>query len=132
MLSVLQKKNEMCLSPIQIWDDYGLRLLIGTPGSHGILQTTPQMIMNVLDHNMNLQSAIEAPRVKTVREFTLGAEDRIGDQVFAELELRGHKIERLGDWTASVGGGQGIMVDRETGSFTGGADPRRDGYAIGW
>ena len=126
------KKNEMCLSPIQIWDDYGLRLLIGTPGSHGILQTTPQMIMNVLDHNMNLQSAIEAPRVKTVREFTIGAEDRIGDQVFAELELRGHKIERLGDWTASVGGGQGIMVDRETGSFTGGADPRRDGYAIGW
>ena len=31
-----------------------------------------------------------------------------------------------------VGGGQGIMVDPETGSFMGGADPRRDGYALGW
>ena len=55
------KKNEMCVSPAQIWDADGLRLLIGTPGSYGILQTTPQMIMNILDHQMNVQAAIEGP-----------------------------------------------------------------------
>jgi gamma-glutamyltranspeptidase/glutathione hydrolase len=126
------KKNEMCMSPTQVWDSEGLRLLIGTPGSYGILQTTPQMIMNVLDHGMNVQAAIEAPRVKATTGLTLDAETRIPAPVLAELEGRGHQLNRLGEWSYLVGGGQGIMVDAETGSFMGGADPRRDGYALGW
>ena len=126
------KKIEMCVSPVQIWDGQGLRLLIGTPGSYGILQTTPQMIINVLDHDMNVQAAIEAPRAKTERGFQVSAEDRIGDEVFTQLERRGHQIARLGDWSAAVGGGQGIMIDPDSGAFMGGADPRRDGYAMGW
>ncbi len=127
------KKIEMCMSPVQVWDAHGLRLLIGTPGSYGILQTTPQMIMNVLDHNMNIQAAIEAPRLKaTSPGFRVDVETRISEEVLAELEEMGHAFNRLGDWSAGVGGGQGIMVDPETGSFMGGADPRRDGYSIGW
>ena len=35
------------------------------------------------------------------------------------------------EWTAGVGGGQGIAVDQSEGSLMGGADPRRDGYSIG-
>lgn len=127
------KKNEMCLSPAQVWDKDGLRLLIGTPGGHGILQTTPQMIMNALDHDMNVQAAIEAARVKTGRPgYAVDAETRIAPEVFAELARRGHEVTHLGDWSPMVGGGQGIMVDRESGAFMGGADPRRDGYALGW
>ncbi|MEM7133264.1 MAG: gamma-glutamyltransferase [Chloroflexota bacterium] len=127
------KRIEMCMSPAQIWDNSGLRLLIGTPGSYGILQTTPQMIMNILDHDMNIQAAIEAARVKTTSPGLLvDAETRIPESVLAELEAMGHEFNHLGDWSAMVGGGQGIMVDGETGSFMGGADPRRDGYAIGW
>lgn len=127
------KKMEMCMSPTQVWDKHGLRLLIGTPGSYGILQTTPQMIMNVLDHGMNIQAAIEAPRLKaTSSGYLVDAETRIPADVLAELELLGHEFNRLGDWSAWVGGGQGILIDEETGSFMGGADPRRDGYALGW
>lgn len=127
------KKNEMCLSPAQVWDRDGLRLLIGTPGGHGILQTTPQMIMNVLDHNMNVQAAIEAARVKTGQPgYVVNAETRIDEAVFAELEKRGHQFDYLGEFSPAVGGGQGIMVDPEGGAFMGGADPRRDGYALGW
>lgn len=127
------KKNEMCVSPAQVWDADGLRLLIGTPGSYGILQTTPQMIMNILDHQLNVQAAIEAPRVKTGSSgFVVDAENRIDPAVVAELERRGHQFNFLGDWSTGVGGGQGIMVDGATGSFMGGADPRRDGYALGW
>lgn len=126
------KKIEMPMSPVQIWDSQGLRMLVGTPGSYGILQTTPQMIMNVLDHGMNMQAAIEAPRVKTTDGFGVDVESRIAAQVLAGLEGRGHKLNRLGDWSAGLGGGQGIQVDPESGAFTGGADPRRDGYAIGW
>ena len=127
------KKLEMCLSPAQVWDEGGLRLLIGTPGGHGILQTTPQMIMNVLDHNMNVQAAIEAPRLTATESgYGVNVETRIPDAVLVELERRGHQFNRLGDWSAGVGGGQGIMVDPDSGAFMGGADPRRDGYAMGW
>ena len=126
------KKNEMCMSPTQVWDDKGLRLLIGTPGSYGILQTTPQMMMNVIDHGMHIQAAIEAPRVKVGREYRVDLESRIDADVLADLERRGHQIAHLGDWSPTVGGGQGIMVDPDGGSFMGGADPRRDGYALGW
>jgi len=126
------KKNEMCVSPTQVWDEAGLRLLIGTPGSYGILQTTPQMISNVLDHGMHIQAAIEAPRVKVGRGLHVDVESRIEAAVLSELEQRGHEIGHLGDWSPTVGGGQGIAVDPDTGSFMGGADPRRDGYALGW
>ncbi len=127
------KKNEMCMSPVQIWKQGELRMLIGTPGSYGILQTTPQMIMNVLDHGMNIQAAIEAPRLKATEPgYLVHAESRIGRSVFEKLELRGHEIKEIGDWSMLVGGGQGIVVDPGTGSFMGGADPRRDGYVLGW
>ena len=126
------KKIEMPMSPVQIWDAKGLRMLIGTPGSYGILQTTPQMIMNILDHTMNIQAAIEAPRVKTSQGFAADVESRIPADVLAGLEARGHELHHLGDWSAGVGGGQGIWVDPQSGSFMGGADPRRDGYALGW
>ena len=126
-------KLEMCMSPTQVWDDQGLRFLIGTPGSYGILQTTPQMIMNVIDHGMNIQAAIEAARVKATSPGTVvDVETRIGEDVLHELTLKGHRLNRLGPWAADVGGGQGIMVDPESGGFMGGADPRRDGYALGW
>jgi gamma-glutamyltranspeptidase/glutathione hydrolase len=127
------KKNEMCMSPVQIWKDGDLQMLIGTPGSYGILQTTPQMIMNVLDHDLHIQAAIEAPRLKATNPgYVVHAESRIGRSVFDELEGRGHHIEDIGDWSVLVGGGQGIIVDHESNSFMGGADPRRDGYVLGW
>ena len=126
-------KTEMCMSPVQVWDEQGLRFLIGTPGSYGILQTTPQMIMNVIDHDMNIQAAIEAARVKSTSPGkVVDVETRIGEDVLHELTQMGHLLNRLGPWNAGVGGGQGIMVDPESGGFMGGADPRRDGYALGW
>ena len=126
-------KTEMCMSPVQVWDEQGLRFLIGTPGSYGILQTTPQMIMNVIDHDMNIQAAIEAARVKaTTPGPVVDVETRIGEDVLHELTQMGHHLNRLGPWNAGVGGGQGILVDPESGGFMGGADPRRDGYALGW
>jgi gamma-glutamyltranspeptidase/glutathione hydrolase len=126
-----KKKNEMCVSPAQVWDKDGLRLLIGTPGSYGILQTTPQMILNVLDHGMNVQAAIEAARCKATRGFQVDIETRVPAEVRAQLEQRGHRMVELGDWSPGVGGGQGIHVDPQTGAFMGGADPRRDGLALG-
>ncbi|MFP6721793.1 MAG: gamma-glutamyltransferase [Candidatus Poribacteria bacterium] len=126
------KKIEMCMSPCQIWKDDKLFAALGTPGSHGILQTTAQMILNLIEHEMNIQAAIEAPRVRIEQPGTdVGIEERISSQVREELTARGHDVRVLPAWTAAVGGGQGIIVDQQEGAFMGGADPRRDGYAIG-
>jgi gamma-glutamyltranspeptidase/glutathione hydrolase len=48
-----------------------------------------------------------------------------------ELARRGHDVNEIADWSWIVGGGQGIMRDVESGALMAGADPRRDGYAIG-
>ena len=44
----------------------------------------------------------------------------------------GHSVEIIDDWSPIVGGAQGIKLDKENNVFYGGADPRRDGVAIGW
>ena len=58
------KRVDFVVAPTQTFKDGKFHLSIGTPGGYGILQTTPQMLMNVLDYGMNVQQAIEAPRFK--------------------------------------------------------------------
>lgn len=120
------------MAPTIVYQDGKPFLLIGTPGAFGILQTTVQMISNVLDHGYSVQAAIEAPRFRTFAGREIAIESRVPQEVRDELERRGHEIRVLDAWSPVVGGGQGIMIDPESGALGGGADPRRDGYAIGW
>ncbi len=124
------KQVEMCLAPSQIWRDGKLFLMVGTPGSFGIMQTTPQMMMNVMDHGFSIQAAIEAPRFKTGTGAELVVEGRVPADVIDELRKRGHEVNVTDDWTPLVGGGQGILIDPESDAFSAGADPRRDGYGL--
>jgi gamma-glutamyltranspeptidase / glutathione hydrolase len=124
------KTVEQCLSPSQVWRDGKPFLVVGTPGSFGIMQTTPQMIMNVLDHGFSIQAAIEAPRFRTGFGRELWIERRIDDNVVQDLRRLGHEVQLLDSWTPFVGGGQGLMRDPDSGAFLAGADPRRDGYAL--
>jgi gamma-glutamyltranspeptidase/glutathione hydrolase len=126
------KKVEMCLAPSQIWRDGRPFLLVGTPGSFGIMQTTPQMMLNVIDHGYSIQAAIEAPRFRTMTGYDLAYETRIPDEIMRELARRGHAPTPIADWSMLFGGGQGIMVDPDSGAFMAGADPRRDGYAVAY
>ena len=48
------------------------------------------------------------------------------------LRARGHELRVLDAWTSAVGGGHGVAIDPSSGLMSGGADPRRDGAAIGW
>lgn len=124
------KKVEMCLAPSHIWRDGRLFMMVGTPGSFGILQTTPQMMINVIDYGFSIQAAIEAPRFRTMTGYELPVEGRLAPEVVQALTRRGHQVQPLADWTMFMGGGQGIMVDPDSGVLLAGADPRRDGYAL--
>ena len=124
------RKAGTMMSPTQVFRDGAFFLSIGTPGSYGILQTTAQMLLNVLEFGMNVQEAIEAPRVRVYRDRLVDAEARIGSDVRDGLAQRGHDVNAIADWSWIVGGGQGVMRDPESGAFMAGADPRRDGYAL--
>ena len=124
------KRVEMCLAPSQTWRDGRVFVMVGTPGSFGIMQTTPQMMMNVLDHGYSIQAAIEAPRFRTGTGTELPIESRVDAQTLDELRRRGHDVQTLDPWTPFFGGGQGILIDPESGAFFAGADPRRDGYGL--
>ena len=126
------RKVETRMAPVQVFSGDGLIAALGTPGSYGIPQTTTQMLLNLLVHGMDIQEAIEAPRVRVYVDRTVDAEARIPPDVRTALQSRGHAIRVLPDYSWVVGGGQGVTRDPNTGTLAGGADPRRDGYAMGW
>jgi len=124
------RKAGTMMSPTQVFRDGAFALSVGTPGSYGILQTTAQMLLNALEFGMNIQEAIEAPRVRVYRDRLVDAEARIAPEVREGLAARGHQMNEIADWSWIVGGGQGLMRDAASGALMAGADPRRDGYAV--
>ena len=80
---------------------------------------------------MNIQEAIEAPRFRFYDSGTLLLEDRFPKGILADLASRGHKFEMLPSFHNAVGGGHGIQFTNH-GTMLGGADPRRDGVAMGY
>lgn len=114
-------------------------LIVGSPGSFGILQSVPQVAMNAVDFGMNIQDAISAPRFRWKDELgsvpakELIMETRVPAKTIQSLRDMGYVIDTsLGDWSMTVGGAQGVSIDHKTGWLMGGADLRRNGYAVGW
>jgi gamma-glutamyltranspeptidase/glutathione hydrolase len=132
------KRRESPSSPVHAARSGRLAFMIGTPGSYGIPQTTAQMIINLVDFGRNIQDAIAAPRFRWKDDVgdplppkVLLLEGRFAQAVQKTLARRGYRLELLEDWSMRVGGGQGIVF-RDDRWMMGGADPRRNGYAMGW
>jgi gamma-glutamyltranspeptidase / glutathione hydrolase len=126
------------LGPAHAAHDGRLAFLIGTPGSYGIPQTTAQMIVGLIDFGRGIQDAIAAPRFRWKDDVgdplpptVLLLEGRFPAPARKALASRGYSLEVLEDWSVRVGGAAGIVL-REDGWMLGGADPRRNGYAMGW
>jgi gamma-glutamyltranspeptidase / glutathione hydrolase len=120
----------ICIAPSIVTQDDKPVLALGTPGSYGILQTQPQAFVQHIDYGLPLQQAIEAPRARLTDGTSVLLESRVAADVHRELRERGHGLSSGPDWTMRVGGMQGVAVDPDTGTFTGGCDPRRDGYCV--
>jgi len=120
----------ICVAPSIVTQGDKAVMALGTPGSYGILQTQPQAFVQYIDYGLPLQQAIEAPRARLTDGRAVLLESRVDAEVHAELRNRGHDLTSGPDWTMKVGGMQGVAVDPATGTFTGGCDPRRDGYCV--
>ena len=88
--------------------------------------------MNIIDFGMNIQTAIEAPRIYS-QPASLALEKRIPVEVKKALEAKGHKVIMVDEWNrTNFGSMNGIIIHPETKVYMGGADPRREGYVVGW
>lgn len=95
-------------------------------------QAHMQFVSNVVDHHMNIQAALEAPRFTklTMGGCDLRIESRVPESVRKELTRRGHDLTVVGEYSAWMGGGQAVMHDSTTKVNYGGSSPRKDGAAI--
>jgi gamma-glutamyltranspeptidase/glutathione hydrolase len=125
------KRPYHTLSPCMIVKGEQPFMVLGTPGADGQTQTLLQVIANIIDFEADVQEAIESPRWRSNPGNSLLIESRFPTPVIQGLEAKGHHIELLPDWSAICGGAQGIIIDHEKGVLMGGADPRRQAYAIG-
>ena len=113
------------MAPMIVTEGGRLRWALGQPGGLRIFGSAMQAIINLIDHRMDLQRAVEAPRVWT-QGFALELEPAIPDRVAQALTARGHRIERV----RTIGGGLNAIAFHEDGGMTGAACWRADGSAV--
>jgi len=105
---------------IVLGEDGKVLLVTGTPGGGRIINVVLQVLVNVIDHGMNIAEATDQPRIhQGWRSQTLGIEKGMNPEVISILKAMGHEIELK----QTMGSTQSIMW--RDGKFYGSADPRR-------
>lgn len=118
------------MSPTIVLKDGKPFMVLGSPGATKIITTVSQVISRIIDHNMGMQEAIDVPRLWDNTNNVINAESRIPEATLKQLEAMGHKTNKLTDWDRATGSVQGVLYKAD-GTLEGGADPRRDGKAVG-
>jgi len=115
------KRMLSSMSPTIVMKDGKNFIVTGSPGGSRIITTTLQVLLNVIDHHLNIQAAVNAPRIHHQwLPDEIRIEQGISPDTVALLRGMGHAVEQK----AAMGAIQSIMVG-EDGVFYGGADPRR-------
>ena len=123
------------LIPAMVFKDGDLLMSYGVMGGDVQAQGHVQVLVNLIDRRLNLQQAIDAPRVRYISGRGVMMEDGLTAPVIAGLVRRGHERVLPGPGLthrALMGGGQAIMIDPKTGALLGASDSRKDGLALGY
>ena len=114
------------MAPMMVRRNGRLLHALGLPGGLRIFPSALQALVNLLDHGMALQEAVEAPRIWTeggVVEMEAG----FPEEVASELARRGHEVARM----QRIGGGMNAIAFGDDESLTGAACWRADGTPVG-
>ena len=123
------KRMLSSMSPTIVLKDGKVFLVTGSPGGSRIITTTLQVIMNVIDHGMNIQEAVNAVRVHHQwLPDEIRIEKGLGLDTIKILTNMGHTVSLKNP----MGDASSIHVDSQTGMRYGAADPRREGLALGY
>ena len=144
------KRMLSSMSPTIVeWPDGRLRLVVGSPGGGRIITTVFETITNVIDHGMDVQAAVAAPRVhhQWLPDVLFVEERGLAADAVAALRERGWTVRQGGRWsradaievvyresdTATDPSGLETTETRRAGRvLLGGADPRGEDVAVGW
>jgi gamma-glutamyltranspeptidase / glutathione hydrolase len=120
------KRVTTSMSPMMALRDGKLAYALGLPGGKRIFPSALQALINLIDHGMSLQEAVEAPRVWTEGN-ALEVELAVPDSVRTQLASLGHKVLAV----PTVAGGMNGIQFHDDGRMSGAACWRADGTPIG-
>ncbi len=125
-----EKRMLSSMTPTIVEKDGKLKMVVGTPGGSTIITSVFQTILNVIDHGMGMQEAVDATRSHSqwLPDIIILEERWIPDETVEQLESMGHKVT----YRSSLGRMDCILI-RDDGTLEGGADRTRgDNYAEGF
>lgn len=105
---------------------------IGSPGSMRITSAITQVLLNVIEFDMDIQTAIEMPRLFHYVGQNMEIEGAMGTETINGLRALGYNPVVYSGKDLYFGGVHAIVIDQTTGRMHGGADIRRDGKALGY
>ncbi|WP_340680062.1 gamma-glutamyltransferase [Paraglaciecola sp.] len=121
-----RKRPRSAMSPTMVFDKNGdLSLLLGSPGGSRIIDYVAQTLIGVLDWKLDIQQAINLPRITNRNDYTALEKGTSAELLAPALKAKGHDIKII-DLNSGL---HGIQI--ENGLLIGGADPRREGIAAG-
>jgi gamma-glutamyltranspeptidase/glutathione hydrolase len=127
-----RKRPLSAMTPtIVLRKDGSLWFTVGSPGGPTIINTVLCVITNVIDFDMNIQQAIDAPRLhhQWLPDELVGEPFGFSGDTQRALSARGHTLAKQ----KYLGDAEGIMIEEKTGIRLGATDPRRsDGAAVGY
>ena len=125
------KQPRSSISPTIILKNGEPFMVVGSPGATRIIATVVQVIVNVIDFNMSIEQANDAPRFFCQKfDDYLHLEGGFPENVKETLKQKGHNLRVHGDYDLFFGGVQLIGIDWKNHKFTGAADKRRGGNAV--
>ncbi len=120
------KRPRSAMSPVVVKDDNGQPILVvGSPGGSRIIDYVAETLVGVLDWGLDIQTAINLPHVVNRNGATELEQGTALAALKPALEGRGHTVAVV-DLTSGLNG-----IEIGEGHLTGGADPRREGVAVG-
>ena len=125
------KRPLSSMSPSMLLKDGRLFMVTGSPGGSTIISTTLESMLNVIDYGMNMQQAVDAPRVHNqwLPDVTAVEPDLLTPEVQGKLEAMGHHFKSVRSWGAA----EAILRNPQTGLLEGANDRRRPaGLAAGY
>ena len=125
------KRPMHTLNPLLLRRDGQAYMVLGTPGGPSQVYTNSILLLRLLEHGMDLQRALDAPRWFRTPAGEIMVESSVPQDVREELVARGHRVTAYPPHSVAMGGA-GIVRANENGLRAAGADPRRESYAVAY